>query len=52
MKTVFLSNVETGSQDYVIVCLHSFVSSSNEKIWHETSADKIAVCEKTAGLRI
>jgi hypothetical protein len=33
------------------VCLHSSVSLNNEKICREISEDKIAVCEKTAGVR-
>jgi hypothetical protein len=33
------------------VCLHPSVSLNNEKICREISEDKIAVCEKTAGLR-
>ena len=33
------------------MCLHPSVSSNNEKICHKISEDKIAVCEKTAGLR-
>jgi hypothetical protein len=33
------------------VCLHPSVSLNNEKICCENSEDKIAVCEKTAGLR-
>jgi hypothetical protein len=33
------------------VCLHPSVSLNNEKICCEISEDKIAVCEKTAGLR-
>jgi hypothetical protein len=33
------------------VCLHPPVSLNNEKICCEISEDKIAVCEKTAGLR-
>ena len=36
---------------YAIVCLHPSVSLNNEKICCEISEDKIAVCEKTAGLR-
>ena len=49
-------NVETGSKElvilsYAIVCLHPSVSLNNEKICCEISEDKIAVCEKTAGLR-
>ena len=47
MQNGLLLNVETGSQELVIlsyatVCLHPCVSLNNEKI---------AVCEKTAGLR-
>ena len=50
-----LSNVETGSQEfvilsYVIVYRHPSVSSNNEKICHKISEDKIADCEKTACL--
>jgi hypothetical protein len=33
------------------VCLHPSVSLNNEKICCEIGEDKIAVCEKTAGLR-
>jgi hypothetical protein len=33
------------------VCLHPSTSLNNEKICCEISEDKIAVCEKTAGLR-
>ena len=36
----------------IIVCLHPFVSLNNEKNCREISEHKIAVCEKTAGLRI
>ena len=48
--------METGSQELVIlsyatVCLHPCVSLNNEKICRENSEHKIAVCEKTAGLR-
>jgi hypothetical protein len=32
------------------VCLHPSVSLNNEKICCEINEDKIAVCEKTAGL--
>ena len=51
-----LLNVETGSHELVIlsyatVCLHPSVSLNNEKNCREISKDKIAVCEKTAGLR-
>jgi hypothetical protein len=35
----------------IIVCRHRSVSLNNEKICREISEDKIAVCEKTAGLR-
>ena len=46
----------TGSQELVIlsyatVCLHPCVSLNNEKICREICEHKIAVCEKTAGLR-
>ena len=34
------------------MCLHPSVSLNNEKICREISEDKIAVCEKTAGLRL
>jgi hypothetical protein len=34
------------------VCLHPSVSLNNEKICCEISEDKIAVCEKTAGLPV
>ena len=49
-------NVGTGSQELVIlsyatVCLHPCVSLNNQKICREISEHKIAVCEKTAGLR-
>jgi hypothetical protein len=33
------------------VCLHPSMSLNNENICREISEDKIAVCEKTAGLR-
>ena len=33
------------------MCLHPCVSLNNEKICHEISERKIAVCEKTVGLR-
>jgi hypothetical protein len=33
------------------VCLHPSVSLNNENICCEISENKIAVCEKTAGLR-
>ena len=33
------------------MCLHPSVSLNNEKICCEISEDKIAVCEKAAGLR-
>jgi hypothetical protein len=33
------------------VCRHRSVSLNNETNCRETSEDKIAVCEKTAGLR-
>jgi hypothetical protein len=33
------------------VCHHSSVSLNKEKICHEISEDKIAVCKKTQGLR-
>jgi hypothetical protein len=33
------------------VCLHPSVSLNKEKVCHEISEDKIAVCEKTQGLR-
>ena len=51
-----LLNVETGSHDLVIlsyatVCLHLSVSLNNEKNCREISEDKIAVYDKTAGLR-
>ena len=35
----------------IIVCRHRSVSFNNENICREISEDKIAVCEKTAGLR-
>ena len=48
--------METGSHELVIlsyatVCLHPSVSLNNEKSCRGISKDKIAVCEKTAGLR-
>ena len=48
--------METGSHELVIlsyatVCLHPSVSLNNEKNCREISKDKIAACEKTAGLR-
>ena len=47
--------METGSQELVIlsygtVCPHPCVSLNNEKNCRAISEDKIAVCEKTAGL--
>ena len=33
------------------MCLHAWVSLNNEKMCREISEHKIAVCEKTAGLR-
>ena len=33
------------------MCYHSSVSLNKEKICHEISEDKIAVCKKTQGLR-
>ena len=36
---------------YATMCLHPSVSLNNEKICREFSEHKIAVCEKTAGLR-
>ena len=33
------------------MCLHPCVSLNNEKICREINEHKIAVCEKTAGLR-
>ena len=50
-------NVETGLQKLAILsygvvhCFHSSVSLNNEKNYCENSEDKIAVFEKTAGLR-
>ena len=49
-------NVETGSQKLVIlsyatVCLHSSVSLNNGRNCRAISEDRIAVSEKTAGLR-
>ena len=51
-----LLNVETGSHElailsYATVCLPPCVSLNNEKNCREFSEHKIAVCEKTAGLR-
>ena len=48
--------METGSDElailrYATVCLHPSVSLNNDKICREFSEHKIAVCEKTAGLR-
>jgi hypothetical protein len=43
LKLVLLSDI--------IVYRHRSVSLNNEKICCEISEDKIAVCEKTAGLR-
>ena len=48
--------METGSQELVIlsyatVCPHPSLSFNNEKNCREISEDKIAVCEKTVGLR-
>ena len=47
--------METGSKklvilSYAIVCFHPSVSLTNEKICCAISEDKIAICEKTAGL--
>jgi hypothetical protein len=36
---------------HAIVCLHPSVSLNNDKICREISEDKIAVYEKTVGLR-
>ena len=36
---------------YATACLHPCVSFNNEKICRKISEHKIAVCEKTAGLR-
>ena len=36
---------------YATVCLHLSVSLNNEKICREFNEHKIAVCDKTAGLR-
>ena len=36
---------------YATACLHPCVSFNNEKNCREISEHKIAVCEKTAGLR-
>ena len=49
-------NVETGSKELVIlsyafVCHHPSVSLNKEKVSREISENKIAVCEKTQGLR-
>jgi hypothetical protein len=51
-----LLNLEIGSSElvilsYAIVCLHPSMSLNNENISREISEDKIAVCEKNAGLR-
>ena len=48
--------METGTHElavlnYATVCLHPSVSLNNKKICREFSEHKIAVCEKTAGLR-
>ena len=48
--------METGSRELVIlsyatVCLRPSVSLNNEKNCRESSEDKMAVSEKTAGLR-
>ena len=48
--------MESGSHElailsYATVCLHPSVSLNNKKICREFSEHKIAVCEKTAGLR-
>ena len=54
-KTVFCWKedwlIEIGPSSARIVCLHPCVSLNNEKICREISEHKIAVCEKTAGLR-
>ena len=49
--------METGSHElailsYATVCLNPSVSLNNEKICREFSEHKIAVCEKTEGLRV
>ena len=48
--------METGSHElaifsYATVCLHPSMSLNNEKFCRKFSEHKIAVCEKTAGLR-
>ena len=43
--------MDIGILSNIIVYLHLSVSLNNEKICHKTCEDKIAVCEKTAGLR-
>ena len=50
-----LLNVKTSSKELVIlsyasVYFHPSVSLNNEKIFCSISEDKIAICEKTAGL--
>ena len=45
----FFVKCGTGSQG--TACLHPCVSFNNEKHCREISEHKIAVCEKTAGLR-
>ena len=55
-RNLYVNGKQPGSQELVIlsyatVCLHPCVSLNNEKICHEISERKIAVCEKTAGLR-
>ena len=42
---------ELAIMTYATVCLHPSVSLNNDKICREFSERKIAVCEKTAGLR-
>ena len=50
---LFISLVETGLVilSYAPVCLHPCVSFNTEKNCRKISEHKIAVCEKTAGLR-
>ena len=46
-----ISHFELCNHVSATMCLHPSVSLNNEKICREFSEHKIAVCEKTAGLR-
>ena len=51
LEILMLISQELVILSYATVCLHPSVSLNNEKDRREISKDKIAVCEKTAGLR-